>query len=77
MQLTTDHSTSSYGIPVFLDDDGNVMDYAPAIVLICKTKGWTYADLAERTGVSPRTAEGWGQGRMPSKSALMLLASHL
>jgi len=32
---------------------------------IRKEKGWTVSDLAERCGVSPRTVEGWEQGRLP------------
>lgn len=77
MKLTTEHSASSYGMPVFVDEDGNLLDYAQAVKQICRDKGWTYQDLADRAGVSSRTAEGWGQGRLPSKSALLLLSHHL
>jgi DNA-binding transcriptional regulator YiaG len=38
-----------------------------------KSRGWTVRDLAEKTGVSPRTVEGWEQGRKPSAAALRLL----
>lgn len=74
MQLTTDHSASSYGVPVFLDGDGNLIDYAPALRQLRKEKGWSTSDLAGMVGVSSRTVEGWEQGRMPSTPALISLS---
>lgn len=74
MKLTTDHSSSSYGVPVFLDGEGNPMDYAPALQQLRKEKGWSTADLAIQVGVSARTVEGWEQGRLPSNSALIILS---
>ena len=74
MRLTTDHSASSYGVPVFVDGDGNPMDYADGLRQLRKAKGWSTADLAEQVGVSARTVEGWEQGRMPSKPALIILS---
>ena len=76
MRLTTNHSASSYGVPIFVDNDNNPMDYAPALKQLRKEKDWSTADLAEKLGVSPRTVENWEQGRMPSKTALLLL-SHI
>jgi DNA-binding XRE family transcriptional regulator len=76
MYLTSNHSSSSYGFPVFLDADGNPIDYAPGLQLLRKDKKWSVRDAANQVGVSPRTWEGWEQGRMPSKTALLLL-SHL
>ena len=52
------------------------MDYALALNQLRKNKGWSVRDAAEKVGVSPRTWEGWEQGRMPSKTALLLL-SHI
>lgn len=74
MKLTTNHSASSYGVPVFLDGDGNPMDYAPALRQLRKDKGWSVSDLADQVGVSARTVEGWEQGRLPSKPALIILS---
>jgi DNA-binding transcriptional regulator YiaG len=74
MKLTTNHSASSYGVPVFLDGAGNPMAYAPALQQLRKEKGWSTTDLAEQVGVSARTVEGWEQGRMPSKPALIILS---
>jgi len=38
---------------------------------------WTVVDVAEITAVSPRTVEGWEQGRPISNSALSLLREFL
>ena len=73
MRLTTDHPASSYGVPVFVDGDGNVMDYAPALRQLRKEKGWSTTDLGNDVGVSSRTVEGWEQGRMPSVPALKII----
>jgi len=75
MTITTNHPSSSYGLPVILDDAGQVMDYAPGIQLIRARLNLSTADLAAKIGVSPRTVEGWEQGRTPSKSAVRLIAS--
>lgn len=74
MKLTTDHSMSSYGIPIFVDDGNNPLDYADGLRHLRKAKGWSVADLADQVGVSARTVEGWEQGRMPSKPALIILS---
>lgn len=74
MRLTTDHATSSYGVPVFVDDDNQILDYADGFRRVRHLKGWSTSDLAEQLGVSARTVEGWEQGRMPSKPALIILS---
>lgn len=74
MRLTTDHSTPSYDVPVFVDDNNQVLDYADGFRQVRHLKGWSTADLAEQLGVSARTVEGWEQGRMPSKPALIILS---
>lgn len=73
MKITCDHSASSYGIPVILDDRGLVMDYGPGIKAARATLGLTAAQLAETCGVSERTMNGWEQGRRPSTAALNVL----
>jgi DNA-binding transcriptional regulator YiaG len=75
MQVTTDHSTSSYGQPVILADDGSVMDYAPGIKAIRAHLGMTTQQLADAVGVSRRTVEGWEMGRMPSTLALRAMSA--
>ena len=75
MRLTTDHSASSYNIPVFVDDENNPMDYADGIRELRRLKGWKNVQaLADHCGVSARTVEGWEQGRMPSQPALKLMS---
>ncbi|MDD3310974.1 helix-turn-helix transcriptional regulator [Pseudodesulfovibrio sp.] len=77
MRLTTNHSASSYGIPVFVDEDGQVLDYKDGVRRLRRERGWSTADLAERIGTSPRTVEGWEQGRMPNRPALMMMRALL
>lgn len=78
MKITTDHPTSSYGIPVILDDKGRPMDYAPGIQAVRKALGLSVADVGELVGKSPRTVEGWEQGRrMPPSEVLYVLAGKL
>ena len=74
MKITTDHPTSSYGIPVILDDAGQVMDYGPGVKALRKKLGLNTSDFGSLIGVSGRTVEGWEQGkRMPGKPELMLM----
>lgn len=61
MRITTQHARSSYGIPVILDDDGEVMDQIPGLTLALERLGWSRATLAEKCGVSARTVEAWFQ----------------
>jgi DNA-binding transcriptional regulator YiaG len=78
MRITTDHPTSSYGIPVILDDAGNVMDYAPGIKAVRNRLGFSTDLLGEAVGKSGRTVEGWEQGRrMPPTESLYVLAGLL
>ena len=70
MKITCNHSASSYGFPVILNDNGDVMDYAPGIKLFRKKLGLTTIQLGQKCGVSGRTIENWEQGRMPSVAAL-------
>lgn len=81
MILTTGHSESSYGIPVFVED-GKVIDYCDGIKRLLKIisdrEGLcsipkARATLAKKTNVSARTVQGWEQGRRPSPSALMAM----
>lgn len=74
IKLTTDHSMSSYGIPIFVDAKNNPLDYAEGVRQLRIVKKLSTAELAEHCGVSARTVEGWEQGRMPSKAALLLMS---
>ncbi len=77
MQITTNHSASSYGQPVILADDGAVMDYATGVKAVRKKLNMSTAQLAEACGVSRRTVEGWEQGRLPNAAALNVMADLL
>lgn len=77
MEVTCNHSSSSYGVPVILGDDGDVMDYAPGIKALRAKLGLSTQDLAEQCNVSRRTVEGWEQGRMPDAAALNVMAQLL
>ncbi len=70
MRITTDHAMSSYGYPVILDDAEYPMDYALGVRLLRTRLGLSTADLASLCGVSPRTVEGWEQGRVPNVVSL-------
>lgn len=78
MKITTDHSRSSYGIPVILDDAGEVMDYTPGLRAVRTMLGLSTAELAAAVGKSRRTIEDWEQGRyMPATAALFVMAEML
>ncbi|BDD88713.1 helix-turn-helix domain-containing protein [Desulfofustis limnaeus] len=74
VKLTTQHPASSYGVPVFVDDNDNLLDYYDGIRRMRAERGWSTQDLADKLGKSRRTVEGWEQGRMPDKTALLLLS---
>jgi DNA-binding XRE family transcriptional regulator len=77
MKITCDHSASSYGIPVILDDSGNVMDYAPGIKALRAKLSLSTQQLADACGVSRRTVEGWEQNRPPDAAPLNVMAALL
>ena len=77
MKITCNHSSSSYGVPVILDDRGHVMDYAPGIKTLRAKLGLSTQQLAKSCNVSPRTVEGWEQGRMPDAAALNVMSQLL
>jgi len=74
MRITTDHASSSYGLPVILDDAGAVMDYAAGVRAIRRSNDFSTADLAALCDVSPRSVEGWEQGRPVPAAALNVMA---
>ena len=77
MRVTTDHAASSYGVPVILDDDGQVVDSGPGIKAALERLGMSRAEFAASCGVSVRTVEDWIYGRSTSAAALNVLAALL
>ena len=78
MLITLNHSASSYGLPVILDDDGKVMDYAEGMTLALKNLGWSREKLALKAGYnSKRSIEKFWQGFPPSAQLLNVLMVEL
>lgn len=74
MKITTEHATSSYGIPVILDDDNNPMDYAPGVKAVRAALGLSTTQLGELIGKSRRTVEDYEQSRrmIPAESLYVM-----
>lgn len=67
MRITCNHPSSSYGVPVILEDDGSVMDYAPGITAVLDRIGWDRQTAAVESGYkSARSIEKFWQGAQPS-----------
>lgn len=77
MQITCNHPASRYGIPVFLSDAGHLLDPAPGIKALRAKLHLSTQVLSTHCGVSPRTVEGWEQGRHPTTAALNAMAQLL
>ena len=75
MKITIRHAASSYGIPVILDDAGNLVEHPEGIRAIRKLLGMSTAELGGACGVSPRTIEGWEGGRIPTAAALNVMGA--
>lgn len=77
MKLSYSHPAAADGLPVFVDDRGEVMSYADGFWSVRKKFRLRAAGLAEICGVSHRTIDGYAIGRVPSAQALNLLARYL
>jgi len=73
IHLTTDHAASSYGRPVFVDEEDGLLEDAEGVRRLRREIGWSRAQMGEEMGVSSRTVEGWEQGRPISGPAIRLL----
>lgn len=74
MVITCNHSASSYGVPVILDDGGALMDYGPGLTATLKRLGWSRADFAAHCGYrSARSVEKFWQGVVPPAATLNML----
>ena len=77
MKLSYTHPAASNGLPVFLDDKGEVMGYSEGFWAIRKKFRLYACDLAKICGVSIRTIDGYAIGQMPSAEVLNRLARYL
>jgi len=77
MKITTHHPSSSYGLPVILDDLGDVMDYPAGVRAFRCAYGLSTADLAKLCRVSRRSVEAWEQGRPVPATALNVMRDTL
>ena len=75
MQITTNHSLSSFGVPVILDDHGNALNYADGLRRCRYRLDLSTVQIGKHFGVSGRTVENWEQGRLMPVSALNVLSS--
>lgn len=77
MRVTTDHASSSYGIPVILGDDGKPLDFGPGVRAVRDKLGFTAKQLAGHCGVSVRAVNSWEQGWRPVPAAALNVMSDL
>jgi DNA-binding XRE family transcriptional regulator len=77
MEITTDHASSRYGIPVILDDSGEVMDYALGIQAVREKLNLSTQKLSTACGCSRRTVEAWEKGRVPDAATLNVMSDLL
>lgn len=74
MTITCNHSSSSYGVPVILDDSGGVLDYAEGLTETLKRLGWSREQAAIAAGYKgARSIEKFWQGVPPSAQLLNVL----
>lgn len=71
MRITTNHPASSYGLPVILDDDGQVMDYGPGLKAVRKRLGWTQVELGVRTNKSIQSVKKYESGEIPTPAEVL------
>ena len=78
MQVTCLHSASKKGLPVILDDDGDVMPYAKGLTAILKYLQISRAQLAQMMGYkSARSIEKFWQGTTPPAYLLNILGKNI
>lgn len=75
MDITCNHSASSYGIPVILDDNGKLMDYPEGMTHVLSRLGWSRKDLAHHCGgKSLRSVDRYWLGQAPPATVLNVLS---
>jgi hypothetical protein len=78
MRITTRHPASAHGVPIILDEAGKPMRVHEGVRAALDVLGWSRQDLAEASGVSLRTVEGWlSSGKTIPVNVLNVLADAL
>ncbi len=74
MKITCNNPASSHGVPVILDDDGEVMRYGSGLTAVLSRLNWTRKDFAAHCGYKgPRSVEKFWQGTDPPPATLNML----
>jgi len=77
MTITTSHPASVYGVPVVLDGAGRLIDTPAGLAAARRVLGLNTTGLGRLLGFSPRTVEGWEQGRRPVPTRVLYQMSEL
>ncbi len=72
--VTVNKKYTRFGIPIFIDEDGNLISGAEGIRYFRQRYQWSVSDLGKRCSVSGRTVEGWEQGKKIGVRSLLCLA---
>ena len=74
MQVTCFHEESKGGIPVIVDDQGEVVDYPSGLTKVLDELGWSRAEFAQKMGYkNARAVEQFWQKRIPPANVLNML----
>jgi len=76
MKITCNHRSSLLGVPVILDDSGQVMEYSEGLEEVMYRLRWSRSELAVLSGYkSARSIHPFFQGlKVPSAQLLNVLA---
>lgn len=78
MLITTDHPASSNGLPVILDDEGNLLIYDEGLRRARSMLGWSQTRLASESGVSLGSIRSYERStRIPGNATLYTLMKAL
>jgi ABC-type Fe2+-enterobactin transport system substrate-binding protein len=78
MKITCNHPKSTKGVPVILDDDGNIMDYVQGLTDTLKALDMTREEAAQAAGYkSKRSIDKFWQAHTPSARLLNVLGMAL
>ena len=77
MNISFSHPSAAPGMPVFLDDKGELVAYTAGFREVRSKFGLTAEDLAKILGVSTRTIDGYAIGRKPTAQTMLALSQYL